>query len=99
MERDVEVRALAKEVKRLAVADNGLCFGRLDTISGDYSYIGRIGLFDEDDSYEPVLLDWRGAAGRAVFVPAGARPGGPGRRRPRLPAGAGACRLTGQGFG
>ncbi len=34
MERDVEVRALAKEVKRLDVADNGLCFGRLDTPFG-----------------------------------------------------------------
>ena len=31
MERDAEVRALAKEVKRLDVADNGLCFGRLDS--------------------------------------------------------------------
>src|SRR3954465_2240477 len=49
MERDVQVRALAKVVKRLDVADNGLCFGRLDTLSGDHSYIGRIGLFDEEN--------------------------------------------------
>ena len=35
VERDAEVRALAKEVKRLDVADNGLCFGRLDTVSGE----------------------------------------------------------------
>ncbi|MBY8849595.1 helicase, partial [Saccharothrix sp. MB29] len=53
VERDSEVRALAKEAKRLDVADNGLCFGRLDTLSGEHSYIGRIGLFDEHDEYEP----------------------------------------------
>jgi DNA helicase IV len=52
MERDVEVRALAREVKRLDVADNGLCFGRLDTLSGEHYYIGRIGLFDEENEYE-----------------------------------------------
>jgi len=62
MERDVQVRASAKEVKRLGIADNGLCFGRLDTLSGDHSYIGRIGLFDEENEYEPVLLDWRAPA-------------------------------------
>ena len=55
MERDVQVRALAKEAKRLDVADNGLCFGRLDTLSGDHSYIGRIGLLDEENDYEPVV--------------------------------------------
>ena len=35
MERDAEVRALAKQMKRLDVADNGLCFGRLDALSGE----------------------------------------------------------------
>ena len=30
-DRDAEVRALARAVKRLDVADNGLCFGRLDS--------------------------------------------------------------------
>ena len=33
MERDVQVRTLAREAKRLDLADNGLCFGRLDTLS------------------------------------------------------------------
>jgi DNA helicase IV len=81
MERDVEVRALASEVKRLNVADNGLCFGRLDTISGEHSYIGRIGLFDEDNGYEPVLLDWRAPASRAFYVATGANPENMRRRR------------------
>ncbi|MBV9058340.1 MAG: DUF2075 domain-containing protein [Pseudonocardiales bacterium] len=81
MERDVEVHALAKEVKRLDVADNGLCFGRLDTVSGDHSYIGRIGLFDEENDYEPVLLDWRAPASRAFYVATAANPENMRRRR------------------
>jgi DNA helicase IV len=81
MERDVEVRARAREMKRLAVADNGLCFGRLDAVSGEVSYIGRIGLFDEENSYDPVLLDWRAPAARAFYVATGANPEGMRRRR------------------
>ncbi|GGM40158.1 DNA helicase [Longimycelium tulufanense] len=81
MERDVEVRALAKEMKRLDVADNGLCFGRLDTLSGEHSYIGRIGLFDKENDYEPVLLDWRAPASRAFYTATGANPENMRRRR------------------
>lgn len=81
MERDVEVRALAGQVKRLDVADNGLCFGRLDTLSGERSYIGRIGLFDEENEYEPLLLDWRAPAARAFYVATAASPENMRRRR------------------
>lgn len=81
MERDVEVRALAKEAKRLDVADNGLCFGRLDTVSGEHSYIGRIGIFDEDNEFEPLLLDWRAPASRAFYIATAATPENMGRRR------------------
>ncbi|GAA3242610.1 hypothetical protein GCM10017691_46830 [Pseudonocardia petroleophila] len=81
VERDVEVRAAAKQVKRLHVADEGLCFGRMDALSGDRSYIGRIGLFDADDDYAPLLLDWRAPAARAFYTAAGAHPEGMRRRR------------------
>ncbi|MGH3701472.1 MAG: RNA polymerase recycling motor ATPase HelR, partial [Pseudonocardiaceae bacterium] len=81
VERDVEVRASAKEVKRLDVADDGLCFGRLDTVSGEHCYIGRIGLFDEENDYEPVLLDWRAPASRAFYVATAATPENMRRRR------------------
>ncbi|HET6504745.1 MAG TPA: RNA polymerase recycling motor ATPase HelR [Amycolatopsis sp.] len=81
MERDVQVRASAKEVKRLDVADNGLCFGRLDTLSGEHSYVGRIGLFDEENDYEPVLLDWRAPASRAFYVATAVNPENMRRRR------------------
>jgi DNA helicase IV len=81
MERDIEARVRAREVKRLSVADNGLCFGRLDAISGEYSYVGRIGLFDEDNEHEPVLLDWRAPAARAFYTATGAHPENMRRRR------------------
>ncbi|MEU6832545.1 RNA polymerase recycling motor ATPase HelR [Nocardia beijingensis] len=81
MERDVEVRTLAREVKRLDVADNGLCFGRLDALSGEHSYIGRIGLFDAENEFEPLLLDWRAPAARAFYVATAASPENMRRRR------------------
>ncbi|SFJ95554.1 DNA helicase IV [Amycolatopsis sacchari] len=81
VERDVEVRAKAREVKRLNVADNGLCFGRLDTVSGDRLYIGRIGLFDEEDEYRPVLLDWRAPASRPFYTATAVSPEGMRLRR------------------
>ena len=79
--RDAEVRALGKKMKRLDVADEGLCFGRLDTLSGEHSYVGRIGLFDEQDEYEPLLLDWRAPAARAFYVATAASPENMRRRR------------------
>ncbi|MFF1755079.1 RNA polymerase recycling motor ATPase HelR [Nocardia sp. NPDC058244] len=81
MDRDAEARALAKEAARLDVADNGLCFGRLDALSGAVSYIGRIGLFDEANEFEPLLLDWRAPAARAFYVATAATPEDMRRRR------------------
>ena len=68
-------------MKRLDVADNGLCFGRLDTLSGEHSYIGRIGIFDKENEYEPLLLDWRAPAARAFYVATAASPENMRRRR------------------
>ncbi|MGQ4596601.1 RNA polymerase recycling motor ATPase HelR [Nocardia sp. R6R-6] len=81
VERDAEVRALAKEARRLDVADNGLCFGRLDTVSDEQCYIGRIGIFDEENEYEPLLLDWRAPASRAFYIATAANPENMHRRR------------------
>ena len=81
MERDNEVRARHREMKRLNVADYGLCFGRLDSVDGDVSYIGRIGLFDEENEFEPALLDWRAPAARPFYTATGANPEGMSRRR------------------
>ncbi len=81
VERDVEVRALARAVKRLDVADNGLCFGRLDAISDEHLYIGRIGILDQENEYQPLLLDWRAPAARAFYVATAASPENMRRRR------------------
>lgn len=81
VDRDVEVRALAKQMSRLDVADEGLCFGRLDADSGEVSYIGRLGLLDADDGYETLLLDWRAPAARPFYVATAAHPEGMRRRR------------------
>lgn len=79
--RDAEVRALANESNRLAVADDGLCFGRLDSDTDETLYIGRIGLFDDSSSHETLLLDWRAPASRAFYVATAASPEGMRRRR------------------
>ena len=81
VERDVEVRALARQVKRLDVADSGLCFGRLDTVSDEPLYVGRIGILDQDNEYEPLLIDWRAPAARAFYVATAATPENMRRRR------------------
>jgi DNA helicase IV len=80
-DRDSEVRATARALKRLDVVDNGLCFGRLDAVSGERFYIGRIGFLDEKNDYEPVLVDWRAPAARAFYVATAATPENMRRRR------------------
>lgn len=79
--RDAEVRTLAQSVTRLNVADDGLCFGRLDALSGERLYVGRIGIFDEHYDDEPLLIDWRAPAARAFYVATAASPEGMRRRR------------------
>jgi DNA helicase IV len=81
VERDAEVRALARELRRLDVADNGLCFGRLDALSGEHSYIGRIGILDKENEYESLLIDWRAPAARPFYVATAATPENMRRRR------------------
>ncbi|MCH9729081.1 MAG: AAA family ATPase [Actinomycetia bacterium] len=81
VDRDAEVRALSSQMTRLDVADSGLCFGRLDSVIGERLYIGRIGLLDEDNDFEPLLLDWRVPAARAFYTATGASPENMRRRR------------------
>jgi DNA helicase IV len=81
VDRDAEVRAMGNRMKRLDVADDGLCFGRLDSLSGEHSYIGRIGLLDEENGHETLLLDWRAPAARAFYVATAASPENMRRRR------------------
>ncbi|MFT7836152.1 helicase [Saccharothrix sp. BKS2] len=79
--REVTVRTRSDQLSRLKVAEDGLCFGRLDTATGERSYIGRIGLFDPGDDCEPLLLDWRAPVSRPFYTATAANPEGVTRRR------------------
>ncbi len=80
-QRDVAAGTINARLGQLRVADNGLCFGRLDEESGEILYIGRIGLFDEDDDYRPLLTDWRAPVARPFYCATAANPEGVTRRR------------------
>jgi DNA helicase IV len=68
------------EVARLDSVEQGLCFGRLDRHDGRRTYVGRLGLFRDDDG-EPLLVDWRVPAARAFYTATAAAPHGVRRRR------------------
>ncbi|MEO6087498.1 MAG: UvrD-helicase domain-containing protein [Umezawaea sp.] len=80
-QREVTVRTLSDQLSRLRIADDGLCFGRTDHVDGTRTYIGRVGLFDEKDEYEPLLTDWRAPAARSFYTATAAVPEGLTKRR------------------
>jgi DNA helicase IV len=80
-ERDASVTRYADQIARWDAAEDGLCFGRLDHQSGERHHIGRIGLFDEENDFEPLLLDWRAPAARPFYLATAASPQGVCRRR------------------
>ncbi|PZF83578.1 helicase, partial [Micromonospora endophytica] len=80
-QRDSSVGMYASQVEQFSAVENGLCFGRLDTDDGERRYIGRIGIFDTDGDYDPLLVDWRAPAARAFYLATAANPQGVRRRR------------------
>ncbi|MGY0061309.1 HelD family protein [Streptomyces sp. LZ34] len=65
-EREVAAGRLAREVRRLEGAEEGLVFGRIDGVDGTALRIGRLGLrTDEGDL--PLLVDWRADAARPFY--------------------------------
>ncbi|XVS67158.1 UvrD-helicase domain-containing protein [Actinosynnema sp. CA-299493] len=78
--REVAVRTLSEQVSRLGAAEENLCFGRVDTTE-DRVYVGRIGLFDTERDYEPLLTDWRAPAARPFYTATAANPEGVTLRR------------------
>ncbi|GAA4621236.1 RNA polymerase recycling motor ATPase HelR [Actinoallomurus vinaceus] len=81
LEREAAVARYADRVARFDAAENGLCFGRLDLCDGGRHYIGRIGVFDDSDDGDPLLIDWRAPAARPFYVATAAAPEGVRRRR------------------
>ncbi|MCK9924755.1 ATP-binding domain-containing protein [Frankia sp. AgPm24] len=80
-EREVASADCAATLARLRAAEIGLCFGRLDFDGGERRYVGRMGIFDDDADYEPLLIDWRTPAARPFYAATGAERLGVRRRR------------------
>jgi DNA helicase IV len=80
-ERDVLVDMYTQRLAQLDAAENGLCFGRIDSDDDEQRYIGRLGLRDEDADYKPLLLDWRAPAARPFYLATPVSPEGVRRRR------------------
>jgi len=80
-EREVASAMHRERLAQLGGVEAGLCFGRLDNTDGSTAHIGRIGLFDENDGYEPLLIDWRAPVARPFYLATAASPLGVRRRR------------------
>ncbi|HEU5156770.1 MAG TPA: AAA family ATPase [Streptosporangiaceae bacterium] len=81
VERDVATARYTERLAQLTAAENGLVFGRLDFRDGERRYIGRLGILDETDDYEPLLMDWRAPAARPFYVATAVAPEGVRLRR------------------
>ncbi len=79
VERDAMVFQASKRLSTLNAAHDGLVFGRLDMLSDDARYIGRLGLRDEDR--EILLIDWRAPAASVFYQATAQDPLGVVRRR------------------
>jgi len=55
--------------------------GNRETGSGERRYVGRLGIRDEGDDYEPLLIDWRAPAARPFYIATATAPLGVRRRR------------------
>ncbi|GAB2668510.1 AAA family ATPase [Saccharopolyspora gloriosae] len=80
-ERDISTTMYTDKLTQLSAVEHGLCFGRLDLDSDEVFHIGRLGLFDEEREYEPLLIDWRAPAARPFYLATAAARDGVWRRR------------------
>ena len=82
-ERDVLEHRVFQRLGQLELGGRSLCFGRIDLAAdgnGDESfYVGRIGVWDEDQS--AVVCDWRAPVAEPFFRATGRQPLGLARRR------------------
>ncbi|MET0424559.1 MAG: UvrD-helicase domain-containing protein, partial [Actinoplanes sp.] len=74
-------RMLRRQHEELRQARDGLVFGRLDALDGTVRHVGRIGIRDDDEQAEPLVLDWRAPAARPFYTATPVDPQGQARRR------------------
>ncbi|GAA2586024.1 RNA polymerase recycling motor ATPase HelR [Dactylosporangium fulvum] len=75
------LRMLRQQYEELRRAQEGLVFGRLDGLDGTVRHVGRVGLRNDDEDSEPLLLDWRAPAARPFYTATAVDPQGQARRR------------------
>lgn len=86
-ERESFTQLYTEDIAKYDAAEHGLCFGRIDVRDdedGDATevrYVGRLGILDETNDYEPLLLDWRAPLARPFYLATPAAPEGVTRRR------------------
>ena len=78
LERNTAETRYVRRLGELAAAENGLCFGRVET-GAARDYIGRIALADQE--LEPILTDWRAPAAEPFYRATPATPGAVTARR------------------
>lgn len=87
VQRETEYHALNEQLDRLAFAELGLVFGRIDVADSgdnpvpgfpglDRRYIGRMGLDAKEDNYRTLIVDWRAPMARPFYTATTARPEG-----------------------
>lgn len=74
-ERETLAVMYGQQLAQLDAAENGLCFGRLEFNDGARSYIGRLGMHADNESYDQLLMDWRADAARPFYLATAASPG------------------------
>ncbi len=71
-ERDAFATLYENRLMQLQGVEDRLCFGRLDLLDTSTRYIGRLGLFDDDQLQ--LLVDWRAPAARDFYQATAAQP-------------------------
>ncbi|MFH5211953.1 HelD family protein [Antrihabitans sp. NCIMB 15449] len=80
-ERESFSQLYTDDLAKYDAAENGLCFGRIDMSDDELRYVGRLGILDEANDYETLLLDWRAPMARPFYLATTAKPDGVIRRR------------------
>lgn len=81
VQADIAYASHAATLTAMTVAEDRLCFGRLDTQDGEQMHIGRMGIFDEGAEGRQLLMDWRAPSAQPFYVATAAAPRGVLRRR------------------